>query len=305
MMKVKKILTKISVTSLILSFIFSFIFTVFAETLKETDVNAINTYNRSRDSYKSAVDEYKSAKKDYLAAKARYLQYKKGEDLNLTLEQAKNFLNKAGNVMLSHLDTIEKKVLTVTGVSALQVQQMLAELQKEKTWITSHLAQLPNVTTKKQLTDHGEEMKLHWIKIRIITKQIFGQILISKINYTIARGDNISAEIQTRINKIKANGKDTSSLETLLAIFNKNLALAKQKRDSGIAKFDQIGVGGASTLEQLDAELKESNLLLKEGHLFIQDANKYVKEAHKELKEIVGQIKTQGSSSSSSSSSSI
>ena len=179
---------------------------------------------------------------------------------------------------------------------------MLSELQTEKTWITNHLAKLPSVTTKEQLTDHGKEMQLHWIKIRIIAKKILGKILINKINWSIAKGDKISAEVQTRINNLKANGKDTASLEALLATFNKNLALAKQKRDSGVAKFDQIGVAGASTVEQLDAEaeLKESNRLLKEGQLFIQEDKKYVRDVHKELKEIVKQIKAQGSTATSS-----
>ena len=137
-MKVKKILTKISAISLISSLAFSFVFTVFAETLKETDTKAVNTYNKSRDSYKRTVDEYKSARKNYLEAKAKYLQYRKGDDLKFTLEQAKNFLNKAGNTILSYINTIETKTQTVTGISDQQRQKMLSELQTEKTWITNH-----------------------------------------------------------------------------------------------------------------------------------------------------------------------
>lgn len=297
-MKVKKILTKISAASLVLSLVFSFVFTVFAETLKETDTKALNTYNKSKDSHRKAVDEYKSARKNYLDAKTKYQQYKRSDDLKITLEQAKNFLNKAGNTMLSYIDTIEKKTQTVTGISDQQRQQILAELQTEKTWITNNLIQLKNVTTKEQLTSNGKEMQLHWVKIKIIAKQISGKMLINKINWTIAKGDKTSTEIQTRINNLKANGKDTASLEALLATFNKNLALAKQKRDDGIAKFNQIGIAGASTMGQLNAELEESNKLLKEGQLFIQQANQYVRDAHKQLKDVVRQIKAQGSSSS-------
>ena len=116
---------------MISSLAFSFVFTVFAETLRETDAKAVNTYNRSRDSYRKTVDEYKSARKDYLEAKAKYLQYRTGEDLKFTLEQAKTFLSKAGNTMLSYIDTIETKTQTVTGISDQERQQMLSELNRK------------------------------------------------------------------------------------------------------------------------------------------------------------------------------
>mgnify|MGYP001609468978 CR=1 FL=1 len=282
-----------------------FALTVSAESLQEKDQKAKDRYSQAKSSYVKVINEYKSAKTDFLKAKDKYVQYKDGNSLKATLEQAKNYLSRSIDVALSHIEVIQSNSNTIPLLTEDQRKTTNTELNFEKDWLIQKKAQLPSATTKDQLVSHGKEVQNHWIAIRIKTKKMAGEILIAHINWVIAKGDNASVELQTNIDSLKTKGKDTSTLEKLLADLNKNLVLAKQKRDSAIATFNQIGVSGATTLEQLNAELKEANELFKKGKEFIRQANQYVRSAHKDLKEAVKQIRSQTGSSSSSLSSSL
>ena len=294
---------KASFLFLIVAFFFLLASSVSAETLQERDQRAIDKYNFSKSNYVKVRNEYSRAKDDYIKAKDKYVKYKTGS-LNATLEQAKNYLSRSIDVALSHIEVIQSNSNTIPLLTEDQRKTTNAELNFEKDWLIQKKAQLPSATTKDQLISHGKEVQNHWIAIRIKTKKMAGEILIAHINRVITKGDNISIELQANIDSLKVKGKDTSTLEKLLIDLNKNLVLAKQKRDSGKAEFDKIGISGATTPEQLNSELKSADGLFKKGNEFIKQANQYVKIAHKDLKDAIKQIKSQTSSSSVSSSAS-
>ncbi len=112
--------------------------------------------------------------------------------------------------------------------------------------------------------------------------------MLARINYIIAKADRFSAQVSAKITELKAKGKDTTQLESWLADFNKNIALAKQKRDLAVAKFNQ------ST-----NDLNAGDQLLKDGNQFIKDANQYVVSAHAQLIQIVQNLKQQSATGSS------
>ena len=262
--------------------------------LAETDKKAVEKYNRYKSEYTQAVNVYKSMRQDFLTAKDKYLKSKNAENGAAALQKAKDFLVKADETMIKYLNMLKAKAETVAGITESERQQILNEINSDLAWLEQHKPQIPNATTKEQLTDHGKQMQLHWIKVRIHAKRLAGKILIYRINATIAEGDKIGSDIEARIQKLKDQGKDTSKLETWLADFENNLNLAKQKRDAAIVKYDQIGTAGATTLSQLNTELEEADALLRDGHNFIKDANQYVRAAYKDLKDIAKELKTLG-----------
>ncbi|NHZ87395.1 MAG: hypothetical protein GWP19_16255 [Planctomycetia bacterium] len=282
----KNILT----AALLTVFLFSVAATASAN-LNETDANAVARYNSAKSSYKKVVNQYKKARQSYVTAKNKYIKYKKNEDLVDTLQKAKDFLVKADESMIGYGTMLERKAETVSGITETERQQILSEIRSDISWLESHQSQIANATTKQQLTDHGEQMKLRWTKIRIHAKKLIGKITIHKINWVIERGESISLEIENRIDNLKENGKDTAQLEEWFDEFNQNLDLAKKKRDNATEIYNQISTSG-STLGQLDSELKEANSLFRNGHNFIKEANQYVRAAYKNLKNIVKEIKS-------------
>lgn len=260
--------------------------------LAETDQKAVEKYNKYKTEYTQAVNVYKSMRQDFLTAKDKYLKSKNAANGADALQKAKDFLVKADEAMIKYLNMLKAKAETVAGITESERQQILSEINSDIAWLEQHKPQIPNATTKEQLTEHGNQMKLHWIKVRVHAKRLAGKILIYRINATIAEGDKIGADVEARIQALKDQGKDTSKLEAWLADFENNLNLAKQKRDAAIAKYDQIGTAGATTLSQLDAELKEADTLLRDGDSFIKDANQYVRAAYKNLKDIAKELKT-------------
>ena len=226
---------------------------------------AIDKYNFSKSNYVK-LERIQRAKDDYIKAKDKYVKYKTGS-LNATLSKAKNYLSRSIDVVLSHIEVIQSNSNTIPLLTEDQRKTTNAELNFEKDWLIQKKAQLPSATTKDQLISHGKEVQNHWIAIRIKTKKMAGEILIAHINRVITKGDNISIELQANIDSLKVKGKDTSTLEKLLIDLNKNLVLAKQKRDSGKAEFDKIGISGATTPEQLNSEQVGGWFVQKETNL--------------------------------------
>ncbi|MBU6431209.1 MAG: hypothetical protein KGJ58_02145 [Patescibacteria group bacterium] len=288
-----KNISKISLFLFVASF-FLLTSSVSAETLQERDQRTIDNYNSAKSSYAKVVNEYKSAKSDFIKAKNQYVQYRNKESLNATLEQAKNYLNKAIDVLSAHINLVQsgaKNVSLTGGLTDDQKQMIASELNAEKDWLTQEKSLLTSAATKDQLVSHGKMIQSHWNSIRIIAKKITGEVLVDKINWAIAKGDAISTEVKVNIDNLKAQNKDTSILEGFLADLDKNLSLAKQKRDSAKSIFDQIGTSPAGNSGVVSAsDLTAANDLFNKGNDFIKQANQYAASAHKDLKEIVRQI---------------
>lgn len=260
--------------------------------LIETDQKAVEKYNKYKSEYIQVTNVYKSMRQDYLTAKDKYLKSRNAKDGAAALQKAKDFLVKTDEAMIKYLNMIKAKAETVVSITESERQQVLSEINSDLAWLEQHKPQIPNATTKEQLTEHGKQMQLHWIKIRIHTKRLTGKVLIYRINAVIAEGDKVGANVEARIQKLKDEGKDVSKLEAWFADFENNLNLAKQKRDAAIAKYDQIGVAGATTLSKLNAELKGADALFRDGNDFIKNMNQYIRAAYKNLKDIAKELKT-------------
>ncbi len=122
-------------------------------------------------------------------------------------------------------------------------------------------------------------MKDKWQEIKPAAKRIVGKLLNARIQYTINTAKEIAAAAQTKIDALKAEGKDTAELEQLLADFNTWIATAQEKHDAAKAKWQEI------------TNIREADALLKEADAFLREAHKAVVQAHTKLKKLAGQIK--------------
>lgn len=273
----------------IFTLIFGLTANVYGQTVIDND-QLVSRYNDAKVGYQNVVKEYKKAQQGYITARQKYLQYKKAENLTDALAKAKDFLVKADESMISYLTMLSEQSKTVKGITETERTNLLNELNSDLNWLKTYQPQILLATTKEQLIDHGNQMKLHWIKVRAHAKKLVGKILLAKINWAIISAENISTKIASKIAELKAQGKDAVKLENWLTDFNSKITLAKGKRDSAIETYDKIGAN-STNLAGLDAELREANILFKSGHEFIKEANKYVREAYENLRSIIKELK--------------
>ena len=139
-------------------------------------------------------------------------------------------------------------------------------------------------TIARGIREKAKEIREYWKKHRVQVKKIIGQIWGARLSFIIERFENVSAKIATKLEELKAAGKDTSQLEAWLSDFDQKINLAKEKRDKAREKYEAI------------SNLADANQLFYQAHKFVKEANNYLREAHKKLVDIVREMKKMSTS---------
>lgn len=253
------------------------------------NASLVGQYNSAKAAYGKAIATFNDMRKNFITARDAFNKNK--GDSTASITAAQNFLSSGADAVINYLTMIKAKATEVSLTSA-----QIAEINSDISWMQTEKAKIPTLTTKDQLTAEANVMKDHWAQIRLNVKNTIGQILITKINASLTEADKVSADLSTRIATLKAQGKDTSSLEALLADANSKITLAKQQRDLAVAKFNTIGGTGTSTAD-LNNEINQANSLISQGQAFVNQANTYVRAAYADYKNIIVKMKAMGGTS--------
>ncbi|ODS43029.1 MAG: hypothetical protein MSIBF_07245 [Candidatus Altiarchaeales archaeon IMC4] len=251
-------------------------------TLREKDEAAIEKYNNARDSYKQAKDAYKDARSDWIAARDQYRTSRNATAGAGALEKAKDFLLKADDAMIRHLEVLKARVETTRNLDESEKNDILADIDADIEWLENKKSDIENAQTRQELSDISKTIREKWGEIRAYVKKVTGEILCAKIDRVIEKLDNVSERADAKIQGLKDAGKDTANAEALLADFNSKIDLAKEKNDLAKDRFDEI------------SDIQDADKLFTEGHGFIKEANEYLRNAHKTLKEIVRELRGSG-----------
>lgn len=251
-----------------------------AETLGERNRRVVQRYQDARANYQRNVDAYEKARQDFLTAQQRFRRYRRANDSNETFQRAKDFLLRADEAMIGHIEVVKARVDSSEVLSEEDKQDILDELDGYITWLEDKQPEIEAATTKEELVDIAQAVRDKWLEIRGSVKKIAGLMLSAKIDRILERGENVSARVDARIQELKEKGVDTSELEALLDDFNEKLDLAKEKNEAAKEKFREI------------EDIKDADQLLREGHEFIKEANSYLREAYSDLRDIVREMRS-------------
>lgn len=260
---------------------------VFAQTLKEQNTAAITQYNEARTQYKKQINDAQILKAEFEKRLKEFRQFRKTADKSAIETQARTLLNDTIGTGISYLEALKIKVQTASGLSETERNEIITEINQNINWLQQKQTKIAS-STLTSIRKEAQEAKNYWKVTRVSVKKISGIIAASYINNFLLKGDNVSRQIQTQIDTLKNQDRDTSELEDLLVEYNQNLALAKEKYEAGKAQFRAIK-GGAGL--DIVPELNESNVLVQKGNVFIQDANRYIRQAHAQLVEIAKTLK--------------
>lgn len=261
--------------------------TVSALTLKEKDTQAKAKYQQAKEQYQKEVNFYKNTRQDFLNTRTKFQQFKNAENKKALEETAKNYLQKTISSLIKRLETIKNWVSNQRALSEAERQAIIAEIDKDINWLKERLPKIQTASLE-QIKEEAKTIRTYWRTHRARVKSITGQILAARINFLIAKTEDFSTKVKSKIDELKTAGKNTSQLETWLADFNQKLDLAKQKYEAAKVKFKAIkGEPGFDPVQ----ELAEADKLFREGHQFIKEANQYIRQAHALLTQIVKEIK--------------
>lgn len=252
-----------------------------AKTLKEKEEDAIENYKQEKEEYLKEADSYKDVRQDFLKAKDDYRQTKNAENKNELEDKTKGLLGQSVLAMINRLEALRSKAESARGISESERMDILAEIDKDINWLKNRQNKLA-AGSLAQVAEEANAIKDYWGSIRLNIKKVIGDILAERMNYIIDRAESYSGQISSKIQALRASGKDTAKAEALLNEFNRQISLAKEKQAAGNAKFQAISDAG------------DADALFKEGRKLINDANIYIRQAHATLIQIAKEMKRQG-----------
>ena len=271
---------QILVMAVVASFLLSAV--PFAAAQEVEDATLAQKYRTAKEDYLKAKDDYLKARQTFVKARTAYKDERGTVKLKLAVEAGKKFLEGGRKHVARYLNALSNKVEASKVLEESEKTAVLAELDGYVKYFEEQQAKIEAAATKDEVQTISKEVKAKWEEVKPATKVIVGKLLNARIQYTINTAKEIAATAQTKIDALKADGKDTTKLEALLAEFNTLVATAQEKHDTAKTAYADVN------------NLKEADKLLREAHVAIKQGNG-------KLKELAGQIRAlQGGTSDES-----
>ena len=236
------------------------------------------TFENTKDEFKKARDEMNDARKNLKDAIDK-------KDEIATLEQAKNYLLKTADVLISHLEKIKAKVQESENIPAEREAKIVAEIDAQIAEINAIKADVQAATTKEQVREAAKKLQEKWKRLKHLISLHTDRVVAARVEGLVNRGIVLEKRLDNVLQKAKEKGIDVD-VTAEVSQFSGKIATAKDKYTQAQAKLSTVLDLKAvdSTSEQIKAAADEAKALLKEA----RDA---IKEAHDILKTIVKKIK--------------
>ena len=249
----------------------------FAAGIREKWQNAVQQYNNTRNQYMVAKDAYIAAKNNWTQIREQYMLNKSLENLHLAIFKAGKVLNSSVDHIEKYLEILGSKVENMTSLDTADKEWMLAQIESDKEAISALKAEAANVTnetSKEEFTAIRDKIKEQWFSVKAHVKQITGLMLASKMSQLITLGEQLGINASARLSNLTASGYNSTDLQTWLADYNSQLAIARQKVESAKASFKAI----------TSPQDEEKNF--QAGKNYLKEAKAALIQAHKDLKKM-------------------
>ncbi len=246
-----------------------------AQTPKEQYEKATEQYQKARENYENTKQKFENARKDFERANRQFREIKDNKSKEELILKTRDYLEKAIYHAISQLNVLKTRLDDPENKDILPF-----DAAKN---IDAHIAQLEQLRTKveqanstQEFKESYQELKEIYSNIRLETRYYYEIVLDNKIDNFITKADNVSARIDSEIQKLKSQGKDTTKLEEMAANFNNLMNDAKdsqQKTSELFATHSGFSSDGMVTdnkaaeafVKQVDNSQKETVKKLKEA----------------------------------------
>ncbi|NJD54164.1 MAG: hypothetical protein FIB07_15020 [Candidatus Methanoperedens sp.] len=248
-------------------------------------------YEKTKEQYEVQKEKFDNTRKQFEDAKKLFEDANKrikdtgNKSDNRSSEElmvkAREYLLKAINhteaqlqVMKNRLDNPENK-----GISASDAIKIIDAHTVQLEQLKGNVSQ---ATTIGEIRAAHKELAGIVAKINLETRYFLGIVLNHRVENFISRADNVSVNVDDAIAKLKANGTDTTKLESDAAEFKDRVKEAKEIQARTMALFaTHAGFAADGTV----TNEKDARDFLKKANELQRDTIKELKEAGKKLTE--------------------
>ncbi|MCX9010010.1 MAG: hypothetical protein OIN66_02705 [Candidatus Methanoperedens sp.] len=248
-------------------------------------------YQDAKKSYQDAKERYQDAKVKYNEAKLKYKSAKNNLSRDELKDKTRNYLEDAADYMISHLELLKNNVESSENKGVLPTGAAAN--------IDAHIVQLTDIKTKiqaanttKELTDSARELEDAWIKIDLEARYYAGIIVNHRIDLFVIKASNASERMDTLIQKLKDQGKDTSKLEEEASGFNNLMNEAKQNHQNDLTLFASHNgfdsSGKVTSIQDAKTFLQQATSSQKDTLKKLKSATEQSRDFFKEAKKLIG-----------------
>jgi chromosome segregation ATPase len=252
------------------------------ENLKEAKQN----YGQAVKNLVQAKEKSKEAHQAFLTAKNELKACTENcEELEAqTLQNAKDFLIRTADSMISHLEKVKTTAQSNEDLTDEEASEITTKIDAEIKELQDAKAKGTAATTKEELKDVTKTILTAWKEINKYTMFHIAKIVNAKHGGIIVKLKHLELRLQKVLEKMEENGKDTSAIQPLVDEFNKYLEEAKTKFDLAEQKFKDF-----KALPEPKGEA--GNTIIQEAQGYMKEARDSLKNAQEKLKEIVKAVK--------------
>ena len=242
---------------------------------------------KARADFEAAKEKFKESKDGLEGAREKLKKSKEKRDDNATIENARGYLLKVSDALVSHLEKIKAKVQENSNIEANVSARIVAEIDAQIADINSIKAEVQSATTKQQIKDYAAKLRKKWNTLKHLVELYSKRVVSARVEGIVNQG----LVLEKRLDHILQEAKDRNisiNVSAEVGVFSQKIAESKDKYTQAQAKISEAldlrSKGESDDSSKIKALADEANQLLKESRDLI-------KQAHDELKVIVKKIK--------------
>ncbi|MBU5574968.1 MAG: hypothetical protein QXF15_00490 [Candidatus Aenigmatarchaeota archaeon] len=234
------------------------------------------SYIEAKTKFIDAKNTYEQAKNQYILAKQNYTQLRSIERKNIALQKGKQFIINSLERMIAHLELIKSKVESNNALSDSEKQEIISYIEDDLNFFKEKIKEVNSTLTIQELNRYSYEIKNRWTEARRGISRAVGKFELLSIEGIIKKENTISEKIEKIIENLKANGTDTSQIETLFSEFKGNIS----------AVVDYLNLAKEQHNLLINASKEDKEQIINNYLSYLHSAHDALKNANQALKEI-------------------
>jgi len=248
---------------------------------------ALENIKRARENYLNARERYEEAKEKAKENKEKIKELKEelkkckddeSDECSTVRNEAKNetkeFLGRSADAIIAALERVKARVQESDRFTEEEKAEMTSEIDAKIKEIEEAKASIENATTGKEIKEVAKKINAAWKNTKPKLEKNSHKTAIARFGNVAEKFEKVSSRLESAINKLAEEGKDTTELNTLKDNYN-------------------------IKVQEVIDKLKEASDLVEneayaEARIRFNEAKNILKEAHNVLKELVRKIKETG-----------
>lgn len=229
-------------------------------------------FDSAYQTYLSKYDQYRLALSDYQTARNRYLTYQTLSSQSEALDKTKTFLQNRNQTMILYLKLLLEKH---------PEENYRKLLNEDLIFYQDHLNTIDAVGNLEDAVSISNKAKEHFFRTEVISRQTIVNILLNKLKNIEINQNKIKLGFEEKINFLRNNGKDVTTLERWFLSFNGKQQFVSQKMQEAQALAGKLAPASSNQLtrdfSKIQTAIYDANQYLKEGTSFLVEINKEIK----------------------------